>query len=132
MGKFRKKRELLTLDLTPLIDVVFLLLIFFMVSTTFSKYGGIDIEIPTAHVEEEHKEVSAELIIDKNGVYFLSTKGATAPVNFEKIAAQLQGVDAVAVTADKNLKYQKIISTITALKKQGLKNIGINFTEEPN
>ena len=132
MGKFRKKRELLVLDLTPLIDVVFLLLIFFMVSTTFSKYGGIDIEVPTANVEEEHKEVSVELIIDKSGAYFLSKGSKTMPVEFKEITAHLEGVDAISVTGDKNLRYQQIITTITTLKKQGIKNIGINFTEDPS
>ena len=45
MARYKKKRALLTPDLTPLIDVVFLLLIFFIVSTTFNKYGNIDIQL---------------------------------------------------------------------------------------
>lgn len=53
MAKFRKKRPLMSLDLTPLIDVVFLLIIFFMVSTTFNKYGKIDIDLPSSNLETE-------------------------------------------------------------------------------
>ena len=130
MGKFRKKRELLVLDLTPLIDVVFLLLIFFMVSTTFSKYGGIDIEVPSANADESAKTVTVELVIDKNGDYFLSKAGKIDPIDLANIAGALEGVETISVTGDRNLKYQQIISTITSLKKQGIRNIGINFIEE--
>ena len=42
MGRFRKKRGITPMDMTPFIDIVFLLIIFFMVSTTFNKYGNID------------------------------------------------------------------------------------------
>ena len=40
MGKYRKKRASVQPDLTPLIDVVFLLIIFFMVTTTFNNFGS--------------------------------------------------------------------------------------------
>ena len=130
MGKFRKKRELISLDLTPLIDVVFLLLIFFMVSTTFNKYGEIDIEVPSSNVETEHKELPVELIIDKNGDYFLSKEGKTSAIDIKNIANILNGIETISVTGDKNLKYQLILSTITTLKKEGVKNIGINFYED--
>lgn len=130
MGKFRKKRELISLDLTPLIDVVFLLLIFFMVSTTFNKYGEIDIEVPSSNVKTEHKELPVELIIDKNGDYFLSKEGKTSAIDIKNIANILNGIETISVTGDKNLKYQLILSTITTLKKEGVKNIGINFYED--
>jgi len=130
MGKFRKKRELISLDLTPLIDVVFLLLIFFMVSTTFTKYGEIDIEVPSSNVETEHKELPVELIIDENGDYFLSKEGKTSAIDIKNIANILNGIETISVTGDKNLKYQLILSTITTLKKEGVKNIGINFYED--
>lgn len=131
MEKFRKKRELLALDLTPLIDVVFLLLIFFMVSTTFNKYAEIEIDVPSSEVEEkQNKKLPVELIIDKNGKYFLSIAGKTSPIDIKNIKTLLKDVETVSVTGDKDLRYQLIISTITTLKKEGIKNIGINFCEE--
>lgn len=131
MEKFRKKRELLALDLTPLIDVVFLLLIFFMVSTTFNKYAEIEIDVPSSEVEEkQNKKLPVELIIDKNGDYFLSIAGKTSPIDIKNIKTLLKDVETVSVTGDKDLRYQLIISTITTLKKEGIKNIGINFCEE--
>ena len=48
-----KPRKQYTMDLTPLIDVVFLLLIFFMVATTFSKFTAMDIKIPVMLIHGE-------------------------------------------------------------------------------
>ena len=121
----------MSLDLTPLIDVVFLLLIFFMVSTTFDNYGEINIEVPSSDIEQDRNpQLPVELIIDKDGDYFLSSNGKTSEIDFSNIGPLLKGVETVSVTGDKNLRYQLIISAITTLKKEGIKNIGINFYEE--
>jgi biopolymer transport protein ExbD len=60
------------INLTPLIDVVFLLLIFFMVSTTFEHQSRIKIELPEATAEPtEQEEEPLEIIIDAQGLYFI-------------------------------------------------------------
>ena len=60
------------INLTPLIDVVFLLLIFFMVSTTFEHQSRIQIELPEATAEATRPEdESLEILIDAQGRYFL-------------------------------------------------------------
>src|SRR5210317_664561 len=59
-------------NLTPLIDVVFLLLIFFMVSTTFEHQSRIQIELPEATAEaSKPDDESLEILIDAQGRYFL-------------------------------------------------------------
>ena len=66
MGRFRKKRGITPMDMTPFIDIVFLLIIFFMVSTTFNKYGNIDIDLPSANVENTNQDnKSIEIIMKK-------------------------------------------------------------------
>ncbi|WP_163468979.1 biopolymer transporter ExbD [Fusobacterium sp. IOR10] len=129
MGRYRKKRELLAIDLTPLIDVVFLLLIFFMVTTTFDKYGQIDIEVPTANMDIKDKKVPVEIVIDKNEKYYIIKNGEKKQIDIDNLNEVFQGTDSVSVTGDKNLKYQIIIDVITKIKKQGIKNLGINFNE---
>lgn len=129
MSKFRKKRKMATIDLTPLIDVVFLLLVFFMVSTTFNKYGRIDIEIPTSTVENKVDDTKIEIVIDKNGEYFIIKDGKTSSLNIDDLSSHLVGVKEVSITGDKNLKYQVVMDLITKVKKEGIENLGINFYE---
>jgi len=130
MGRFRKKRPIMALDLTPLIDVVFLLIIFFMVSTTFNKYGNINIDLPTANVETPDQDnKSIEIIIDKNEKYFINKDGKTEAIELENLSTLLQGVNEVTISGDKELKYQVIMDTVSKVKNAGVENLGINFYE---
>ena len=131
MARYKKKRALLTPDLTPLIDVVFLLLIFFIVSTTFNKYGNIDIDLPTSTLtSEENDDKNLEIIIDKDNRYFITFGNKkNVEITFEELDSYLNGVESVSVTGDKELKYQYIIDIITKVKQHGIENLGINFYE---
>ena len=63
------------LNITPLIDVVFLLLIFFMVSTTFEKESEISIELPDSSGKVSKKEsFTIEVSIDAQGRYFVNQR----------------------------------------------------------
>ena len=129
MGRYRKKRNIMSLDLTPLIDVVFLLLIFFMVSTTFNKYGKIDIDVPVSKVSEKTEDIKIEIVIDKNENYFILKDGKTFPINLDDLGEHLKDVKKVSITGDKNLKYQTVMDLITKVKQHGIENLGINFYE---
>lgn len=129
MGRYRKKKPILAVDLTPLIDVVFLLLIFFMVSTTFNKYHQIEIDVPQAKIEDTKKELPLEIIIDKDGKYFTLKDGKTNEFDINNLPEVLVGIKEVSITADKNLKYQVVVDTIAKVKQQGIENLGINFYE---
>ena len=72
--KFSRQRpEEVSVNLTPLIDVVFLLLIFFMVSTTFTKETQLEIDLPGANGNAQEKPVEhIEIQISAEGVYHLN------------------------------------------------------------
>ena len=131
MARYKKKRALLTPDLTQLIDVVFLLLIFFIVSTTFNKYGNIDIDLPTSTLtSEKNDDKNLEIIIDKDNRYFITFGNKkNVEITFDEIDYYLNGAKSVSITGDKDLKYQNIIDIITKVKKHGIENLGINFYE---
>ena len=73
MNFSRRKRPPLEITLTPMIDVVFLLLIFFMVTTTFNRQSELKINLPEAKGDEaESTEKMIILTIDADGTYFIS------------------------------------------------------------
>ncbi len=129
MGKYRKKRTSVQPDLTPLIDVVFLLIIFFMVTTTFNNFGSIQVDLPSSTIEKTDKNKSIEIIIDKDGAYHISDNGKVYPVEFDKLDEYLKDVKETTISADKNLKYQTIMDLITKIKENGVENLGLNFYE---
>lgn len=129
MSKYKKSRESAKLDLTPLIDVVFLLIIFFMVTTTFNNFGSVQIDLPSSTIKQTDKTKSIEIIIDKDGNYHISEDGKITQIQFSEIDSYLKTAKEATVSADKNLKYQVIMDVITKIKENGVDNLGLSFYE---
>jgi biopolymer transport protein ExbD len=119
------------INLTPLIDVVFLLLIFFMVSTTFEHQSRIQIELPEATAEASKPEdESLEILIDAQGRYFL---GDQQVVNTElktlkgaiREALGRREVMPVIIRADARTPHQAVIRVLDATSQLGLVNISL-------
>ena len=129
MSKYKKSRESAKLDLTPLIDVVFLLIIFFMVTTTFNNFGSVQIDLPSSTIQQTDKTKSIEIIIDKDGNYHISEDGKITQIQFSEIDSYLKTAKEATVSSDKNLKYQVIMDVITKIKENGVDNLGLSFYE---
>lgn len=118
-------------NLTPLIDVVFLLLIFFMVSTTFETQSRIQIELPEATAEaSKPDDESLEIIIDVQGRYFigdrqvLNTKLRTLKGAIRKAVGNREGVPVI-IRADANTPHQAVIRALDATAQLGLIHISL-------
>lgn len=127
---FRQKSlEEPDLNLTPLIDVVFLLLIFFMVSTTFNKSSELSIDLPESSGKVvESKAFIVEISLDQQGRIFINEKRlVNAKMRTLKRAIQLTVKDhkdpQIVISADKNTPYQFIIKTMDAIRQLGLSNM---------
>lgn len=127
---FRNKdREELELNLTPLIDVVFLLLIFFMVSTTFDRQSEIAISLPESSSEPvSEKKQELVIIIDAKGGYFVNQEEVvssrmdilrSAIFNAAKGSEQPQ----VVIQADRQTPHQAVIKAMDALRQLGFNHL---------
>jgi len=124
------------LNITPLIDVVFLLLIFFMVSTTFSKENQLRIKLPESSETSEQVQPPSfvEIQISADGQYAVqSSKEATAKplVNnaeetlmraIELAAKGNKDLD-VAIRADRKTPHESVIRAMDAARRLGLTRI---------
>jgi len=126
-----ERREEPEINLTPLIDVVFLMLIFFMISTTFSREAELAIQLPQASAEPgEAKERLLELVINREGRYFI---GDQEVVNreLETLREALRGVvgedeeQPLVISADANAPYQAVIRAMDAAGQLGISAISL-------
>ena len=132
MKRVRSKQEV-TLELVPLIDVVFLLLIFFMVSTTFLQDSRINLSLPEAHGDLSSEiEVSAiSLTVDKDGLYAINgvaLKTSDRPTIIEALLKIIEPGDAkqkIVLLADAKTDYQNVIVALDALSSVGLSNVSM-------
>lgn len=130
-----QRRESPDVNITPLIDVVFLLLIFFMVSTTFKHASEIQIELPEASNEPvERNPKLIELVIDIDGNYFLNEK-AVANKRLKTLKRALQEVSAknydlpLLIRADANTPHQAVVTAMDASSQLGFSKLSIATTK---
>ena len=130
-----RRRDHVEISLTALIDVVFLLLIFFMVSTTFEHQSRIQIELPEATAEATKPEdESLEILIDAQGRYFLgdqqvvNTELKTLKGAISKAVGE-RDVMPVTIRADARTPHQAVIRALDATSQLGLVNISLATTK---
>jgi biopolymer transport protein ExbD len=118
----------LEINLTPLIDIVFLLLIFFMVSTTFIDTPGIDVQLPKASartIEIEKKDVT--VIINAKGQLFLDSN----EIELDSLATHLSKERlahmeiSLIIRADEEVSHGKVVRVMDLAKKSGIERIAI-------
>ncbi len=118
-------------NLTPLIDVVFLLLIFFMVSTTFTKEAEITVDLPEANAEPVEAALAPiDLTIDVKGRFYINQqKVVNRQIGTLKKAIQLAmaGRKAVplVISADANTPHQAVITAMDAARQLGIVKLSI-------
>lgn len=123
-----RKREDLDLNLTPLIDVVFLLLIFFMVTTTFNRETELKIELPEAQGESPTVEKVLEVSVNAQGRYFVNQREVINTdrqtlIKAMKEAAAGQENPPMLITADGQASHQSVMTVLDAAQFLGFVQI---------
>lgn len=135
--KRRRGRHEASVELTPLIDVVFLLLIFFMVSTTFVRETQLKIDLPEASGDvQEVDPDTIEIIIDRRGEYsvdgriLVNTDKRTLVRALNEVRAPGASGTRVVITADAQAAHQAVVRAMDAAGSVGLTQISIT-TQQP-
>jgi biopolymer transport protein ExbD len=124
----QKNKQELDLNLTPLIDVVFLLLIFFMVTTTFDRETQLKIELPQASGEQKKATKVLEISIDAKSRFFVDQKelvnsGIDTIKKALKQAAGDKENPPLLISADGQATHQSVITVLDAASQLGFVNI---------
>jgi len=133
------KEESVEVNLTPLIDVVFLLLIFFMVTTTFDRHARLKVSLPESSAKTtQQKEEPLVLSIDAKGNYFLNDRQIvnqqldTLKQALQKVIGQT-GQDykdvALVLRADANTPHQSVVRAMDAASQLGMTRLSIATVE---
>ena len=127
-----KEHEEPEMNLTSLIDVVLLLLIFFMVSTTFVDETRIKLQLPQASTEPaaEQKKDPIEVAVTASGEYrvngqtLINTSPATLSAAVSKLAGERRDLP-VTIRADARSTHQAVVTAMDVLGRLGFKAISI-------
>ena len=135
--RFKRQQESnVDVNLTPLIDVVFLLLIFFMVSTSFTREAHLSLTLPEAESSQvSSTETAIDVVVDKDGFYRINGRllvDAKKGTLSSALSLEADGDFSVplTVTADQKAPYQRVVSVIDIGGQMGFTQI--NLTTQPD
>ena len=133
----RQSNQQLDVNITPLIDVVFLLLIFFMVSTTFTRETQLSLDLPEATGEEsETRPEQIEILIDATGQYVINQRSVVSS-NIDTVMKALTEVSGgnqqlpLVITADAKTPHQAVVTAMDAAGRLGFSRLSLT-TQKPS
>jgi biopolymer transport protein ExbD len=130
-------REDLEINLVPLIDVLLVILIFLMITTTYSRYSELKINLPTAKAEksvEKPNEINVGIdaaghyAIDKTPIAFASPQDFSDAL---KRAAKGNSTPTIVINADANASHQSVINVMEAARIAGFSRITFTTQTTP-
>lgn len=124
-----RRQDSFSIPLTPLIDVVFLLLLFFMLTTTFSQLDFLKIQLPSSDAETAGTEARINLAVDAMGDYYLD--GQRLPAESRALEEQIRRAveaqpDAVVyIYAHALTPHQSVVHLMAQARGQGVQQLRI-------
>ena len=115
------------INMTPMLDIVFIMLIFFIVTASFVKESGIDVNRPSAVTAERKEQASILVAIDEKGSIWMDKRVIdvrAVRANIERVRAENpQG--GVVIQADKNSRNGLLVQVMDAARQAGVENVSI-------
>jgi len=131
----RKSEDEPKIDMTPMVDVVFLLLIFFMISTTFVENPGISIDLPDSASEVSRSEPrETKLFVDQAGVLYLDQTRVSLdelPGKLKNILAGQSESGSFVLMADRQVRHGLVVTIMDIAQQAGFRQLAIGTEKKP-
>jgi biopolymer transport protein ExbD len=130
----RRLQPTVTINLVPLIDVLLLIIIFFMITTTFKLTPGISLDLPSSTTAQNVKSSVLRIVaVSDNEIYVDKTRvdiaGLPALIKQRAGSGDSSGLKAV-VEGDRGASYQLMVSVLDALRRGGIDSVGLRTRVE--
>ena len=124
------------IDLVPLLDVVLVLIIFFVITTTFDVRSTLQLQLPTASPQQPAPPQTLNILVNADGRYFVGDREVlrTEVEAVKQAIAEAAGGDRelpVLLRADARTPYQAVVTVQDALAQLGFRRIAIATAPEP-
>ena len=135
----RDKTRYAGISMLNLIDVIFVLLLFFMVTTSFNKFTHIDIALPQSASnldEKDTKNVEVFYLLSGEVLLSVGSEQKSLNLNLADLGAQIANLtpkqkESVKLNADEAINYGEVVNLISILKDSGTQNVELNIKKKP-
>lgn len=123
----RKSRAEIAINLAPLIDVIFLLVIFFAVSTTFLETGGLQLELPTSSSTAQREAQDVTVFLGADGTLSFEDEELTREQLAARLRAALEGTERkiVVLRADTRTEHGDVVAVMDLIREAGAESLTI-------
>lgn len=125
--KVRVEEEDAGIDMTPMLDIVFIMLIFFIVTTVFVKEAGIEVNKPAASQAVMPKNANIFIAITEDGIVWMDKREIdidSVRANLDRLMAE-QPSDVIIIQADKDAEHGVVMQVMDQIKAAGIDRISI-------
>ena len=134
MKFLRKKNSEISLEVTPLIDIVFLLLIFFILNSQFEKLTSMELNLPKVNSEQLDEINGKNLVIEITAIEEIILNGQKlSEITFNSlnnyIKENFSQYSSAVISADSNTKYKYLVTIMDVLNRNNFETVEINATE---
>jgi biopolymer transport protein ExbD len=115
------------IDMTPMLDVVFIMLIFFIVTTSFVRESGLEVNRPSASTAKEQSKAGIFVAIKDTGEIYIDRK----QVDLQRVRASLerlvasQGEVGLVIQADQETRHGIVVKVMDAAREAGIQQISV-------
>ena len=113
------------MNVVPFIDIVLVLLVIILATSTFVKNQTINVDLPTASSKKSEEKKNIQIAVDKEGVYSYEKEILTLDLIKEKLMKLDPKKDLISLRMDKSSEFQYFVDIIDILKTKGFENISI-------
>ena len=113
------------MNVVPFIDIVLVLLVIILATSTFVKNQTINVDLPTASSKKSEEKKNIQIAVDKDGVYSYEREILTLDLIKEKLMKLDPKKDLISLRMDKSSEFQYFVDIIDILKTKGFENISI-------
>ena len=134
MKFLRKKSSEISLEVTPLIDIVFLLLIFFILNSQFEKLTSMELNLPKVNSDQLNEINGKNLVIEITAIEEIILNGQKlSEITFNSlnnyIKENFSQFSSAVISADSNTKYKYLVTIMDVLNQNNFETVEINATE---
>lgn len=129
----KKSKEETEINLTPMLDVVFIMLIFFIVTTSFVKETGIEINRPSAKSTDQKSKANILIAIRNNNEIWIDKRMVdirSVRANIEKLKAENNAEGSVVIQSDSESKTGVLVKVMDQVRLAGIFNISISTLKD--
>ncbi|MBT8349362.1 MAG: biopolymer transporter ExbD [Sulfurovum sp.] len=113
------------MNVVPFIDIVLVLLVIILATSTFVKNQTINVDLPTASSKKSEEKKNIQIAVDKEGTYSYEKEILTLNLIKEKLMKLDPKKDLISLRMDKSSEFQYFVDVIDILKTKGFENISI-------